>query len=126
MRLSGPEWTSCVSKWARDKEETRSEPQGTLEGRALSPLARTTCAKRTLMCKLVLVGNLGDSLILRISLPPGRMYSNCRERDVDAALRRLKTGEVVRLGETTLKMLVEQCRRLQVGLCVPCYISNRT
>ncbi|GLI66889.1 hypothetical protein VaNZ11_010886 [Volvox africanus] len=36
-----------------------------------------------------------------------------RERDVDAALRSLKTGEVVRLGEATLKALVEQCRRLQ-------------
>ncbi|EFJ40569.1 hypothetical protein VOLCADRAFT_99621 [Volvox carteri f. nagariensis] len=36
-----------------------------------------------------------------------------RERDVDTALRSLKTGEVVRLGEVTLKALVEQCRRLQ-------------
>ncbi|KAG2425231.1 hypothetical protein HXX76_013816 [Chlamydomonas incerta] len=36
-----------------------------------------------------------------------------REKDIDSALRRLKTGEVVRLGEVTLKALVEQCRRLQ-------------
>ncbi|GLC33385.1 hypothetical protein PLESTM_000055600 [Pleodorina starrii] len=36
-----------------------------------------------------------------------------RERDVDAAIRSLKTGDVVRLGEATLKALVEQCRRLQ-------------
>eukprot|EP00198_Chlamydomonas_reinhardtii_P014255 XP_001703592.1 predicted protein [Chlamydomonas reinhardtii] len=36
-----------------------------------------------------------------------------REKDIDSALRQLKTGEVVRLGEVTLKALVEQCRRLQ-------------
>ncbi|KAG2426440.1 hypothetical protein HYH02_014798 [Chlamydomonas schloesseri] len=36
-----------------------------------------------------------------------------REKDIDSALRQLKTGEVVRLGEVTLKALIEQCRRLQ-------------